>query len=118
MDRISTLEEEILQLRKTLQIKEKELQELKKKWIPVSCFLHCYFKFCVFTSKATPRGQVKSPTMTLSCQKRLITFLEARLLAPICDFKKSLKCVFLTMSECRRDVSLIFMNIAKNTHTF
>lgn len=53
MDRISSLEDEILQLRKTLQLKEKELQELKKKWIPVSTFLHICFYYCVFMDKGT-----------------------------------------------------------------
>lgn len=58
MDRIISLEDEILQLRKTLQVKEKELQELKKKWIPVSgfSFYFCYC-YCLFTVKGNIGGR-------------------------------------------------------------
>lgn len=55
MDRISSLEDEILQLRRTLQVKEKELQELKKKWIPVSDFL--YFLLVLLRSHELGEGR-------------------------------------------------------------
>lgn len=39
MDRISSLESEIAEIRKSLNEKENELYELKKKWFSVSIYL-------------------------------------------------------------------------------